>query len=251
MSLFQASIAAYPDFAPAYSSMAQLQNSMHFWQPGLSGPRRPKLWHFPMPVKRSGSMPWIQGPSLSWMGQCHGRRHADAANHHAIACELNENDAWTLLSAALGAASRADFIHAHQWQNEAMRLTLSPGPAHWGYLAQIAFLSETYDLCAELGSKAQSLIPHPLPGSLQLWDILVGRRKLNNGFARSCPISRRAGKGAKPQCTFDYKMGSTPISLRRSPGWFAFREGLGKAGLPVAMVSSPYDQKQGLHAAVD
>lgn len=253
MSLFQASIAAYPDFAPAYSSMAQLQNSMHFWQPGAFRTEATEALalSYASEAVRLDAMDSRGHLCLGWANAMAGR-HADAANHHAIACELNENDAWTLLSAALGAASRADFIHAHQWQNEAMRLTLSPGPAHWGYLAQIAFLSETYDLCAELGSRAQSLIP-----SSPAWLIAalghLGRKTEAEQRVRAflSDIEARWQGSEAPNALSITKWVLHLFPFAEARGWFAFREGLGKAGLPVAMVSSPYDQKQGLHAAID
>ncbi len=110
-------IRRHPRFAPAYSSLSQLLNSAHFIKLGTW--RSMAICNESIalaseatrldPVDSRGHL------ALGWAYAMAGR-HDRAAVHHEMACELNENDPWTLLSAGVGAAGREEFDRARETQ---------------------------------------------------------------------------------------------------------------------------------------
>ena len=233
--LFEKSIRDFPDFAPAYSSLAQLQNSIHFWQPGTfrSQETERSALAYALDAVRFDPMDSRAHLCLGW-AYAMAKRHGDAANHHRIAVELNENDVWTTLSAALGAASRADFAQALHLEEAAQQLNLALGPAHWGYRAQIAFLVGDYARCASAGEQAGSTIP-----SSPAWRIAalghLGRqdeaRQHAATFLRDIHARWQSEEEPSDAAITRWALHLFPFSNEK--GWRLFREGLAKAGLPV------------------
>ncbi|MFX9642466.1 hypothetical protein ABTU71_18945, partial [Acinetobacter baumannii] len=68
-------------------------------------------------------------------------REVEAAPHLELACELNDNDPWTLLSSALFSAFCGSIEQAEQ--RAAQSLALSPAPSYldWSYHGLIRFLA--------------------------------------------------------------------------------------------------------------
>jgi DNA-binding SARP family transcriptional activator/tetratricopeptide (TPR) repeat protein len=139
-------IRRHPRFAPAYSNLSQLLNSVQFIKLGTW--RSMAICNESIslateatrldPVDSRGHL------ALGWAYAMAGR-HDRAAVHHEMACELNENDPWTLLSAGVGAAGRAEAVRAKELSGRAIELCVSPGAPHWFYLANIAYLNGDYE----------------------------------------------------------------------------------------------------------
>ncbi len=135
-------IQRHPRFAPAYSSLSQLLNSVHFIKLGIWRSMAVCNESIALaseatrldPVDSRGHL------ALGWAYAMAGR-HDRAAVHHELACELNENDPWTLLSAGVGAAGREEFDRARELSARAIELCVSPGAPHWFYVANIAYLT--------------------------------------------------------------------------------------------------------------
>lgn len=136
----------HPRFAPAFSHLAQLLNAAHFMQPGLrrSAHQAQDATFYATEATRLDPVDSRGHLALGWAHAMSGR-HDRAAIHHEMACELNDNDPWTLLSAALGAASRDEHATARDLSTHALDLCVTPGAVHWLYVAQIAFLRGDYE----------------------------------------------------------------------------------------------------------
>ncbi len=147
----------HPRFAPAYSSLSQLLNSAHFIKLGTWRSARVCDESISLsteatrldPVDSRGHL------ALGWAYAMAGR-HDRAAVHHDMACELNENDAWTLLSAGAGAASRQEFSRASELTRRAIDICVSPSAPHWLYVAMTSFLIGDYRAALDVNDLAWS-----------------------------------------------------------------------------------------------
>jgi DNA-binding SARP family transcriptional activator/TolB-like protein len=139
--MFAHGIEQAPAFSPLYSSLAQMNNAVHFVQPGM----------FREPDKVARTLALAQkavalDPRDSRAELCLGwafamsRRYSVAKIHMDLACELNANDPWTLVSAAMFHAFCGDDARALELSALAMEVTLSPTPSHWVYEASIRYL---------------------------------------------------------------------------------------------------------------
>ncbi len=225
----------HPDFAPAYSGLAQVLNSLHFAQPGqmrtaavtAAALRNAQEATRLDPVDARGHL------SLGWANAMAGR-HDRAAVHHELAVELNDTDSWTLLSAALGAASRAEHERAAELNARSAELCIAPMASHWGYRAQIAFLAGDYESCVETAAAAARGIPSS-PG----WRIAalgqLGRR--DQGRAEMAEFAafigeRWAGEGiATEEAVATWFLQLFPFA--REQDWAVLRDSFARLGLDV------------------
>lgn len=157
--LFRSIIARHPDFGPAYSSLAQLQNTIHFVHPGVmrSMKRAEEALKYGRTATHLDPSDSRAQLSMGWAYAMSGQ-HDRAATHHALASELNENDPWTLVSAALGFAFRGDRGRARKLAGEALDNSISPVPTQWRYQAMIRYMCEDYEDCIAAARKAEHSI---------------------------------------------------------------------------------------------
>ena len=71
-------------------------------------------------------------------------REAEAAPHMELACELNDNDPWTLLSCALYCAFCGSIERARQLAEQSLALSPAPSYLGWGYHGIIRVLCGDY-----------------------------------------------------------------------------------------------------------
>lgn len=145
----------HPRFAPAFSNLAQLFNSEHFIQPGRwrTQERAKQATHLASEAVRLDPVDSRGHLALGWAHAMAGR-HDRAAIHHEMACELNDNDPWTLMSAGLGAATRGEHELARSLGARAFELSITPSAPQWLYHAQIAFLRGDYETTVRVDSSA-------------------------------------------------------------------------------------------------
>lgn len=135
-----------PGYSPLYSSLAQMNNVVAFFQPGM----------FRDDVKAQRTLALAQqavalDPRDSRAELCMGwalafcRRYSQAELHMDLACELNATDPWTLMSSAMFHAFTGDFEQAQQLSERSMDVTLFPNISHWLFLTSIRFLLEDYE----------------------------------------------------------------------------------------------------------
>ena len=115
-----------PGFSPLYSSLVQMNNGMHFVYPGM----------FRDPEKQARTLVLAQqavqlDPRDSRAELCLGwslamnQRYTQAELHMDLACELNPNDSWTLIAAALVHAFCGHADRARELGAQAMEMTCS------------------------------------------------------------------------------------------------------------------------------
>jgi hypothetical protein len=166
------------------------------------------------------------------------RRYAVAELHMELACELNTNDPWTLVSAAMFYAFCGNVTRARDLSAQAMEMTLSPTPSHWVYEASIRYLrgdDEGTILAADHAQDALLTVPAWRAAAF----MGLGRRgEALEEIARFYEGVRAAWAGAHPptdEMVAQWFMQVYPIS--RPETWRRLRDGVAAIGLPVAGLS--------------
>jgi DNA-binding SARP family transcriptional activator len=159
VTIFRDAIREDPAFSPCYSSLVQMNNVEHFVHPGFFrdlGRAKETLEL----AKKAVQLDPVDSRAHLCCGWSHvmALREAEAAPHMELACELNDNDPWTLLSAAAYSAfcgSREQAL-----LRAAQSLSLSPVPSHleWGYHSIIRFLCGDYAGAIEACDRAHGVI---------------------------------------------------------------------------------------------
>jgi DNA-binding SARP family transcriptional activator/TolB-like protein len=139
-----------PDFSPAYSSLAQIKNADHIALPGTFRNRANERESLELARKAVELDPEDSRAHLclAW-SLIMAKHYAQADVSIRFACELNENDPWTLISSALVLAFCAHFDRAQDLAGQALDLSLSPNRVFWGYQATLRFLCGDYQGCVE------------------------------------------------------------------------------------------------------
>lgn len=152
-------IADTPNFAPAYSSLAALNTSMHFYHPGAfrSREREQQALDYSRhateldPTDARGQL------ALGW-AYAMMKNYDNAAAHHITARELNDCDPWILTSGALGCAFRGEYENARGLCDQAFVASPSPSPAQWGYRAEVSYMCGNYADAAEAAGNASRIV---------------------------------------------------------------------------------------------
>lgn len=152
-------IADTPNFAPAYSSLAALNTSMHFYHPGAFRTREREQQALEYsrhateldPTDARGQL------ALGW-AYAMMKNYDNAAAHHVTARELNDCDPWILTSGALGCAFRGEYDKARGLCDQAFVTSPSPSPAQWGYRAEVSYLCGNYADAAVAAGHASKIV---------------------------------------------------------------------------------------------
>jgi len=239
VTIFRDAIRENPAFSPCYSSLAQMNNIEHFVHPGFF--RDPDKARATLELAKTA----VQlDPADSRAHLCCGwsnamaLREAEAAPHMELACELNDNDPWILLSSAHYCAFCGSLEQARLRAEQS--LALSPAPSHleWAYHGVIRFLCGEYVGALDAFSRAQwvtKTVPawraaalfhlgQPVPAREEAQRFLNGIRSLWVGS--SAPTD---------EIVVRWVLQSHPIGLRER--WETLRDGLRGAGLPVEGVT--------------
>jgi tetratricopeptide (TPR) repeat protein len=161
-------------------------------------------------------------------------REPEAAPHMELACELNDNDPWTLLSCAHYYAFCGSIEQARLRAEQS--LALSPAPPHlgWAYHGTIRFLCGDYAGAIEAIDRAQGairILPAWRAAALyRLGEPVLAREEAErflNGI-RSFWVGSLA---PTDEAVTRWTLQAHPISVRSR--WEALRDSLRGAGLPV------------------
>lgn len=241
--IFRAILTEAPDFAPAYSSLVQIENSRHLVFPGLRRKciddqstvalARKAVQIDPLDSKTHLSMAW----SL-----CLGGRFEEALRYFDSATELNENDPWTIVSTAQGYAFCAEYERAQSLVAVASELGLSINQLHCAYQVGTKFLYGDYQGAVDSAESAGDVISNVRAwktaalSHLELFD-----RAIDEG-QKFLEINRSNWHGiaASPddEEIVEWLLHCFPI--RSVEHWNLLRVGLEKAKLPVpASVRAP------------
>lgn len=234
--LFQECLDSTPTFSPAYSSLAQMENSTHIVHPGRLRERAREaraLAH----ARRAVELDPTDSRAQLCLGWSHAMagHHAQASVHMDLALDLNPSDSWTLMSAALFHAFCGDHARARDLAAEALQLTLAPSRTHWGYQVTVAYLAADDAATLDACDRAEDAIC-----TLQAWRAAalanLGRPAEAAAAAeRFLRTVRGAWVGAGPptdEAIVRWLLHLYPI--RRARDWERLRRGLAAAGLPTA-----------------
>ncbi|MEO8714630.1 MAG: hypothetical protein ABI369_06430, partial [Acetobacteraceae bacterium] len=162
------------------------------------------------------------------------KNYAQGATHMELACELNPNDSWTLISAGLCLAYCGNVELASDLANQSLGLTLSPSPLHWAYQVQIAFLRADYDAALEAADRAQDVM-RAMVGWRAATLFHLGRiEEAGRAARRFLNLIRSAWFGTEPPT--DEAIGRWLLHMfpiRHAADWERLRDGVEGAGIPT------------------
>jgi DNA-binding SARP family transcriptional activator/TolB-like protein len=237
--IFRETIHESPTFSPCYSSLVQIHNIEHFVHPGLFRDRSKTKATLEL-AKRAVEL----DPVDSRAHLCYGwsnvmaLREAEAAPHMELACELNDNDPWTLLSCALYCAYCGSIDEAKLRAGQSLALSLAPSRLEWGYHGIIRFLCGDYAGTLEACDYALDVI-QTLPAWRAAALFELGQSVSAHDEARRFLNGTRSfWVGLDPptdEAVTSWLLQTHPISVTKR--WDALRQALRGAGLPVESIT--------------
>jgi DNA-binding SARP family transcriptional activator/TolB-like protein len=239
VSIFRDAIRENPTFSPCYSSLVQMNNIEHFVHPGLFHDLEKARTTLEL-AKTAVQLDPVDSRAHLCCGWSHVMvgRGAEAAPHMELACELNDNDPWTLLSCAAYCAFCGSIEQAELRARQAHALSLAPSGLEWGYQSIIAFLCGDYAGAIEASGRAHGVIK-TLPAwraaaLYELGDTETAREEAQrflNGI-RSFWVGSAA---PTDEAVTRWLLQAHPININSR--WEALRSALGGAGLPVESIT--------------
>jgi DNA-binding SARP family transcriptional activator/TolB-like protein len=239
VTIFRDAIRENPTFSPCYSSLVQMNNIEHFVHPGLFHDLEKARTTLEL-AKTAVQLDPVDSRAHLCCGWSHVMvgRGAEAAPHMELACELNDNDPWTLLSCAAYCAFCGSIEQAELRARQAHALSLAPSGLEWGYQSIIAFLCGDYAGAIEASGRAHGVIK-TLPAwraaaLYELGDTETAREEAQrflNGI-RSFWVGSAA---PTDEAVTRWLLQAHPININSR--WEALRSALGGAGLPVESIT--------------
>jgi DNA-binding SARP family transcriptional activator len=235
VTIFRDAIRENPTFSPCYSSLVQMNNVEHFVHPGIFRDRGKARATLEL-AKTAVQLDPVDSRAHLCCGWSHvmALRETEAASYMEFACELNDNDPWTLLSSALFHAFCGSIEQAQLRGGQSLALSRAPSYLEWGYHAIIRFLWGDYAGALDACDQAQGVIK-TLPAWRAAALFYVGKtgpaqeeaRHLLNGI-RSFWVGSSV---PTDQAVTRWILQAHPITVNAR--WEALRAGLRGAGLPV------------------
>lgn len=237
--LFEESLVQDPGYAPAHSSLAQLDNACHIVLPGTMRERarehrslanaRRAIQLDPLDSRAQLALGW----SLAM-----ARQYDRATTHMRLACELNGNDSWTLIAVALFHAFCGRHEEAARLAADSLEMTLAASPTHWGYQVSIAYLRGDDRATVEACDRAQDVIR-----TLPAWRAAALHNLGDGGGARQ-DARRFYEKVREAWCgersPTEAEMGRWLLHLypiSTAENWERLRRGVTGAGIPDACMA--------------
>jgi tetratricopeptide (TPR) repeat protein len=235
VTIFRDAIQENPTFSPGYSSLVQMNNIEHIVHPGCFRDRAKAKATLEL-AKTAVELDPVDSRAHLCCGWSYvtALREAEAAPHMEHACELNDNDPWTLLSSAHYSAFCGSIDLARVRARQSLALSPVPSYLEWGYHGIIRVLSGDYAGALEAIDRAEGVIK-----TLPAWRAAAlfylgeqvaakaqGRRFLNG--TRSFWVGSDA---PSDEAVTSWLLQAHPINIRSR--WEILRHGLRGAGLPV------------------
>jgi transcriptional regulator with XRE-family HTH domain len=235
VTIFCDAIRENPTFSPCYSGLVQMYNAERFVHPGLFrdlGTAKATLEL----AKRAVQLDPIDSRAHLCCGWSYvmTRREAEAAPHMELACELNNDDPWTLLSSAHYYAFCGSIEQARLRAEQSLALSPVPPDLGWGYHGIIRVLCGDYAGALEAIDRAQGVVP-----ILSAWRAAALFHLGQSDIAREEALrflngirSFWVGSSAPTdEAVTRWVLQAHPIGV--SARWEVLRDGLRGAGLPV------------------
>jgi DNA-binding SARP family transcriptional activator/TolB-like protein len=159
VSIFREAIRGNPTFSPCLSSLVQMYNVEHFVHPGLFRNRDKAMATLEL-AKAAVQLDPVDSRAHLCCGWSNvlALRGAEAAPHMELACELNDNDPWTLLSTAAYCSFHGSIEQARRRARQSLALSLTPSQLEWGYHSIIRFLCGDYADALEAFDQASDVM---------------------------------------------------------------------------------------------
>jgi len=228
-------------FSPAYSSLAQLENSVHLAFPGTFRTQQTHDRALQLAQRSVELDPLDTRSHLShgWALALNG--HFDRAQmSFKLACELNQNAPWTLVSAALGIAFSDSREEALQLADQSLALNPNPSKLDWGYQATLRFVCADYDGCVKAVDSADGSISN-LSGwkaaALSQLGYREEARASGEQFVQLMNARWTGDKVRNSEEVANWFLHCFPI--RNHDTWLRLRDGLAGAGIEVSDIRHP------------
>jgi DNA-binding SARP family transcriptional activator/TolB-like protein len=233
--LFEGLVRDAPDFSPALSGLVQINNTKHIVFPG----------RFRDPVQHMEDLRIAQRAvhldpldsraqlGLAWSYQLVGRVN-ESTLHASLAAELNESDAWTLMSSGHIFAYCGNYERARMQGSASLELTPAPSRSQMTYFSAIKFLCGQYEESIEAGRHGLEYSPGFsvwLCAALgQLGRIEEAKAELDKSFAQIASHWQGTGKPTARDMA-RWMLHMFPVAIEAD--WERLRAGLAAAGAPV------------------
>jgi DNA-binding SARP family transcriptional activator/TolB-like protein len=236
--IFRDAIRENPAFSPCYSSLVQMNNVEHIVHPGFFRDRDKAKATLEL-AKTAVQLDPVDSRAHLCCGWSYvmALREAEAAPHMELACELNDNDPWTLLSCAHYSAFCGSIEQARLRADQSLEFSLAPSYPEWSYHAIIRFLCGDYvgtlKACDRANDATQTLPAWRAAALFELGQPVTAReeaRRFLNGI-RSFWVGSAA---PTDEAITRWLLQAHPISV--SSRWEALRRSLRGAGLPVESI---------------
>lgn len=225
-----------PNFSPAYSNLAQLINTEHIAFPGLLRTRdnearalelsRNAVQLDPVDSRAHLCMAWSFAMS---------KQYEQAVEHAHLAAELNDNDAWTMISSAHIFAYCANFQKAQELSKQSFDISPVPSRTQLDFLAKNRFLWGDYAGCLTAASASHDLLI-ALPAWTAAAHFHAGHKsEAAHDAQRFLSVIRSRWFGAvRPSNENITRWFLHQYPVSRVEDWERLRDGLSGSGLPVA-----------------
>lgn len=239
VTIFRDAIRENPTYSPCYSSLVQMNNVEHFIHPGIF--RDPEKAKATLELaKRSVQLDPVDSRAHLCCGWSYvmALREAEAAAHMDLACELNDNDPWTLLSSAVYYGFSGSLDQARKQAEQSLGLSPAPPYLGWGYHGIIRFLSGDYAGAIQDIDRAEGLMK-TMPAWRAAALFHLGRTELAREEGQRYLNGIRS-YWVGPSVPTDeaialWTLQAHPISVNEH--WETLRDGLRGAGLPVDSIA--------------
>jgi hypothetical protein len=235
VAIFRDAIRDDSAFSPCYSSLVQMNNFEHFVHPGRFrdlGKARATLEL----AKTAVQLDPVDSRAHLCCGWSYvfSFRELEAAPHMELACELNDNDPWTLLSYAHYCAFCGSIEQARLRADQSLAVSLAPSYLEWAYHTTIRFLCGDYAGVLEASDRAHDVI-RILPAWRTAALFYLGQpakaREEAERFVNGIRSFWAGSSVPTDEAVVRWALQAHPISV--SARWEALRDGLRGAGLPV------------------
>ena len=235
VTIFRDAIRENPTFSPCYSSLVQMNNIEHIVHPGFFRDLAKARATVEL-AKTAVQLDPVDSRAHLCCGWSYvmALRETEAAPHMELACELNDNDPWTLVSFAHYCVFCGSLEQARLRAEQSLALSPAPSYLEWGYHATVRALCGDYAGALEAIDRAHGVIK-TLPAwravaLFHLGEVAMAKEQAQrflNGI-RSFWI------GPDPptdEAITRWLLQAHPISIRSR--WEALRHTLRGVGLPV------------------
>ena len=236
--LFRDTIREFPNFSSAYSSLAQINNLVHITQPGVyrTRERERETIDLGRTAVRLDPLDSRAHLCLGWAYML-AKQHDQAPAHFNLACQLNDNDPWTLISASLSHSFAGSPDRAKALSKLAFEQSLFPSRTMWGYDVTSRFLWGDYEGCVIASKHAADIILN-LPAWTAAALHHLGQREEAREQAQAFLEITKANwrQDAPPNDAEIVRWLLHLFPIARRDDWERLRDGIEGAGLPKAAI---------------